>query len=45
MEIGYTDEQEALRRELRDYYSALLTPRSKRSWPTATASGPTCAGS
>ncbi len=26
MEIGYTEEQEALRRELRDYYAALLTP-------------------
>jgi hypothetical protein len=26
MEIGYTEEQESLRRELRDYYSALLTP-------------------
>jgi 3-oxocholest-4-en-26-oyl-CoA dehydrogenase alpha subunit len=26
MYIGYTEEQEALRRELRDYYSRLLTP-------------------
>ncbi len=26
MEIGYTEEQEALRKELRDYYTRLLTP-------------------
>jgi alkylation response protein AidB-like acyl-CoA dehydrogenase len=26
MEIGYTDEQQALRRELREYYAKLLTP-------------------
>ncbi|HVC71763.1 MAG TPA: acyl-CoA dehydrogenase family protein [Acidimicrobiales bacterium] len=26
MEIGYTEEQQALRRELRDYYTTLLTP-------------------
>src|SRR5579872_6408061 len=26
MEIGYTEEQQDLRRELRDYYSNLLTP-------------------
>ncbi|HXQ60537.1 MAG TPA: acyl-CoA dehydrogenase family protein [Acidimicrobiales bacterium] len=26
MEIGYTEEQQALRRELRDYYANLLTP-------------------
>jgi len=26
MEIGYTEEQQALRRELRDYYARLLTP-------------------
>ena len=26
MEIGYTEEQQALRRELRDYYTNLLTP-------------------
>ena len=26
MEIGYTEEQQALRQEVRDYYAGLLTP-------------------
>ncbi len=30
MEIGYTDEQQALRQELRDYYTKLLTPETER---------------
>jgi alkylation response protein AidB-like acyl-CoA dehydrogenase len=29
MEIGYTDEQQALRQELRDYYTALLIPETE----------------
>ena len=40
MEIGYTDEQEALRRELRDYYSALLTPEVEEKLANSHGIGP-----
>ena len=46
MEIGYTEEQQALRNELREYYAKLLTPEVEEQLATrATASAPTCAGS
>ena len=45
MEIGYTEEQEALRNQLRDYYAKLLTPEVEAQLADqATASGRTCAG-
>ena len=40
MEIGYTDEQQALRQELRDYYSALLTPETERELHEGHGIGP-----
>ncbi|HEY2562951.1 MAG TPA: acyl-CoA dehydrogenase family protein [Acidimicrobiales bacterium] len=40
MEIGYTEEQEALRRELRDYYSALLTPEVEEQLANSHGIGP-----
>ena len=40
MEIGYTEEQEALRRELRDYYSALLTPEVEEQLAHSHGIGP-----
>jgi alkylation response protein AidB-like acyl-CoA dehydrogenase len=40
MEIGYTEEQEALRRELRDYYSALLIPEVEEQLANSHGIGP-----
>jgi alkylation response protein AidB-like acyl-CoA dehydrogenase len=40
MYIGYTDEQEALRKELRDYYARLLTPEVEDELAHAGAVGP-----
>jgi alkylation response protein AidB-like acyl-CoA dehydrogenase len=40
MEIGYTEEQESLRRELRDYYSALLTPEVEEQLANSHGIGP-----
>jgi alkylation response protein AidB-like acyl-CoA dehydrogenase len=40
MEIGYTEEQESLRRELRDYYSALLTPEVEEQLAESHGIGP-----
>jgi 3-oxocholest-4-en-26-oyl-CoA dehydrogenase alpha subunit len=40
MEIGYTEEQEALRSELRDYYSALLTPEVEEQLANSHGIGP-----
>jgi alkylation response protein AidB-like acyl-CoA dehydrogenase len=40
MEIGYTEEQEALRRELRDYYAALLTPEVEEELAAGHGVGP-----
>jgi len=40
MEIGYTEEQESLRRELRDYYSALLTPEVEEQLAHSHGIGP-----
>jgi alkylation response protein AidB-like acyl-CoA dehydrogenase len=41
MEIGYTEEQQALRRELRDYYSKLLTPEVEEELAQSHGIGPT----
>ncbi|HXW33095.1 MAG TPA: acyl-CoA dehydrogenase family protein [Acidimicrobiales bacterium] len=41
MEIGYTEEQEALRRELRAYYADLLTPEVEKELSGAGGIGPT----
>jgi alkylation response protein AidB-like acyl-CoA dehydrogenase len=41
MEIGYTEEQQALRRELRDYYSNLLTPEVEEELAQSHGIGPT----
>ena len=41
MEIGYTDEQEALRQELRAYYGQLLTPEVEEELAHAGGVGPT----
>jgi alkylation response protein AidB-like acyl-CoA dehydrogenase len=41
MEIGYTEEQQALRRELRDYYSNLLTPEVEAELAQSHGIGPT----
>ncbi len=38
MRIAYTDEQEALRRELREYYADLLDPDTERQLSTVEAS-------
>ena len=40
MEIGYTDEQEALRRELREYYARLLTPDVEEALARSHGVGP-----
>jgi 3-oxocholest-4-en-26-oyl-CoA dehydrogenase alpha subunit len=40
MEIGYTEEQQALRRELRDYYSNLLTPEVEEELAHSNGIGP-----
>ena len=40
MEIGYTDEQEALRDRLRDYYDALLTPDVEEQLAASHGIGP-----
>jgi alkylation response protein AidB-like acyl-CoA dehydrogenase len=40
MYIGYTEEQEALRRELRDYYSKLLTPEVEAELAHSSGVGP-----
>src|SRR5690349_1220806 len=40
MEIAYTDEQEALRRELRGYYQRLLTPEVEQELSRANGVGP-----
>ena len=40
MYIGYTEEQEALRRELRDYYAKLLTPDVREELSHAGGVGP-----
>ena len=45
MEIGYTEEQQALRDQLREYYAELLTPEVEAQLADgAAASAPTCAG-
>src|SRR3954468_6247158 len=41
MYVGYTEEQEALRKELRDYYSRLLTPEVEEELSHAGAVGST----
>jgi len=41
MEIGYTDEQHALRQELRDYYGTLLTPEVEAELAQSHGIGPT----
>ena len=41
MEIGYTEEQEALRTELREYYSNLLTPELEEELARSGGVGPT----
>jgi 3-oxocholest-4-en-26-oyl-CoA dehydrogenase alpha subunit len=41
MEIGYTEEQEALRTELREYYSNLLTPDLEAELAHSAGVGPT----
>src|SRR5271169_698191 len=41
MEIGYTEEQQTLRRELRDYYSNLLTPEVEEELAQSHGIGPT----
>jgi len=41
MEIGYTEEQEALRRELRAYYAQLLTPDVEAELAASQGIGPT----
>jgi alkylation response protein AidB-like acyl-CoA dehydrogenase len=41
MEIGYTPEQEALRKELRDYYAKLLTPEVEAELAESHGIGPT----
>ena len=40
MRIAYTDEQEALRRELREYYADLLDPDTERQLSTGRGIGP-----
>ncbi len=40
MEIGYTEEQQALRRELRDYYANLLTPEVEEELAQSHGIGP-----
>jgi alkylation response protein AidB-like acyl-CoA dehydrogenase len=40
MEIGYTEEQEALRARLRDYYNDLLTPEVEAQLATSHGIGP-----
>jgi alkylation response protein AidB-like acyl-CoA dehydrogenase len=40
MEIGYTEEQQDLRRELRDYYSNLLTPEVEEELAQSHGIGP-----
>jgi alkylation response protein AidB-like acyl-CoA dehydrogenase len=40
MDIAYTEEQEALRRELRAYYQKLLTPEVERELAQASGVGP-----
>ena len=42
MEIGLTEEQEALRTELREYYSNLLTPEVEEELAHSGGVGPTC---
>jgi 3-oxocholest-4-en-26-oyl-CoA dehydrogenase alpha subunit len=44
MEIGYTDEQQALRQELRDYYAGLLTPEVERQLAEGHGIGPAMRG-
>ena len=41
MEIGFTEEQQALRQELRDYYSGLLTPDVEEELANSHGIGPT----
>ncbi len=41
MYIGYTEEQEALRQELRSYYAALLTPEVEEKLSRSEGIGPT----
>jgi alkylation response protein AidB-like acyl-CoA dehydrogenase len=41
MEIGYTDEQQALRQELRQYYANLLTPEIEAELARSNGIGPT----
>jgi alkylation response protein AidB-like acyl-CoA dehydrogenase len=40
MEIGYTEEQQALRQELRDYYANLLTPEVEEELAHSNGIGP-----
>ena len=41
MEIGYTEEQQALRQQLRDYYATLLTPEVEEELSQSHGIGPT----
>src|ERR1700732_5314935 len=41
MEIGYTEEQQALRQELREYYATLLTPEVEAELAQSHGIGPT----
>ncbi|MDR3650902.1 MAG: acyl-CoA dehydrogenase family protein, partial [Acidimicrobiales bacterium] len=41
MEIGYTEEQQALRQELREYYENLLTPEVEAELSQSHGIGPT----
>src|SRR5579884_3200061 len=41
MEIGFTDEQQALRRQLREYYAGLLTPDVEEELANSHGIGPT----
>ena len=41
MEIGYTEEQHALRRQLREYYAGLLTPEVEEELSQSHGIGPT----
>ena len=41
MRIGYTEEQEALRQELRRYYAEMLTPDVEADLATSSGIGPT----
>ncbi len=42
MQIAYTPEQEALQRELREYFAALMTPEVQAELATGDSGGPAC---